>query len=439
MSLTQRPVRPEDFLAALTAVGADTPGGVFSIRAIFTRQPLGEWTFHNALCVLGEEGPDEPPAEIYRQFAFAQKQVRAPLTGIFESLATNGICMAEGLPALRFALQPLGWTEEIVPSHATRSGRPARRLMASVTTGSFFPESRLIDFHLPYRASAARYAREFLGLAASDSIEGRGGQFTIEVPDERGAIQFAEGSLSIRDSTVPLRLVGTINGDVPIDIGADEAVSYDASTVREVELWLLTQDHEVVDYVSGTEWPHKYQLPELAADREHQLLEFIGKGESEVCEFKPFIALESGKASEVEKTVCAFSNQRGGMLFIGVTDEGDVVGLARELARRPEDIEKATGDYETQVRTRLRETLKDNQCFSSTVAVISGTRVILVEVSRSQDINYFVKSDLAQMAYIRHGATNMKLSPPEMKARIEAAPRSMFQGLNLPFLRSDSQ
>jgi hypothetical protein len=46
---------PEDFLACLTAIGADNPFAVFSIRAIFSRQLLGEWTLHNAICVLCEE------------------------------------------------------------------------------------------------------------------------------------------------------------------------------------------------------------------------------------------------------------------------------------------------------------------------------------------------------------------------------------------------
>lgn len=104
-----------------------------------------------------------------------------------------------------------------------------------------------------------------------------------------------------------------------------------------------------------------------------------------------------------------------------MSDEGDIIGLARDLTRRLDELEKAVDDYEKEIRARLRESLKDNQCFTSRVTVIAGTRVVVVDVVTSQEVNYLVKSDLAQMAYIRHGATNMKLSPPDMKAKLDSA------------------
>jgi hypothetical protein len=61
------------------------------------------------------------------------------------------------------------------------------------------------------------------------------------------------------------------------------------------------------------------------------------------------------------------------------------------------------------------------------------------DVSRSREINYFVKFDLAQVAYIRHGATNMKLSPPETKAMIEAVLRSIPGGINVAPPGNDTQ
>jgi hypothetical protein len=61
------------------------------------------------------------------------------------------------------------------------------------------------------------------------------------------------------------------------------------------------------------------------------------------------------------------------------------------------------------------------------------------DVSRSREINYFVKFDLAQVAYIRHGATNVKLPPPEMKAMIEAVLRSIPGGINVAPPGNDTQ
>jgi hypothetical protein len=73
------------------------------------------------------------------------------------------------------------------------------------------------DSHtLPYRPSAADYVKEFLGFKAfHDANDGRKGEFTIEVPDSLGAIRFAGGLIN---PAVPLRLVGTIKGEIPVDV-----------------------------------------------------------------------------------------------------------------------------------------------------------------------------------------------------------------------------
>jgi hypothetical protein len=412
-------LRSEDLVAAFTGLGAYEMPLDGCIRALYTRQSQGEWKYCLGQCVLGRsEGEDR--TEVYRDFAFVSKAVQqVTIKALLESLSGSGIETDRILPPIRVAASHPNCSSEIVPSHETRSGASRRRFAASIESNSFFSEAQLMDYALPYHPSAARYAKEFLRLKATDSVDGRKGEFSIEVPDWRGAIRFAEGLISISNPAVPLRLVGTINGDIQIDVRNDTTADYYETYVRDVELWLLTKDSDVVDYISSTNWPYKYETPPQEAEQEQQLLEFIRKGESEICEFKRYIDLNNTKATEIEKTVCAFSNQRGGTLFVGITDEGDVVGLARELAKNPEDLDTAVADYEKDIRNRLRETLKDNQCFASRVATILGTRVIIVDVQPSQEVNFFVKSDLAQTAYIRHGGSSMKLSPPEMKAKIE--------------------
>jgi predicted HTH transcriptional regulator len=119
----------------------------------------------------------------------------------------------------------------------------------------------------------------------------------------------------------------------------------------------------------------------------------------------------------LEKTVCAFSNQRGGTLFIGVCDDGDIEGLAGDLARRGEAVDA------DDVRKRLRETLKDNQCFSLGVAKVADTQLVIVTVATSPDVNFLVKT---RTAYIRHGGSSMKLTAQELKAMIQSSGRSPF-------------
>jgi len=177
----------------------------------------------------------------------------------------------------------------------------------------------------------------------------------------------------------------------------------------------------VVDCLSTTEWPYRYDDKPEDSAHDDELLDMVRKGESETCEFKPYVNLNNAKATEIEKTVCAFSNQRGGTLFIGVTKEGDIVGLARDIWKHSDDLAKAIVEYEKEVRSRLRESLKDNQCFTTKVVNLLGTLIIVIEVLTTRETNYLVKSEHMHTAYIRHGATSMKMSPPEMKAKIEDA------------------
>jgi hypothetical protein len=428
MSTTQRPVLPENLVEAVTTLGSyDTPlDGC--IRVVFTRQPLGPWTYYIGQCVLaGGVGPDT--TEVYRNFAFVSKSIhQGTIKRLLDALAGAGIEMPQGLPPIRLPKTPPNWNEEIIPSHVTLARMAFRRFTASIESNAFFPDSQLLDYTLPYRPSAAAYVKEFLGFKAfHDTSDARRGELAIELPDRRGAIRFSGGLICITNPTTPLRLVGTLNGKVPVDVRNDGYVDYDECSAQHIELWLVTEESEIVDFISSTHWPHKYETATPESQREERLLQLIRRGEGEACEFKPYVDLNGSKAVELEKTVCALSNQRGGTLFIGVNDEGDIVGLARDIAKRGDEFEKALVKYEKDVRIRLRESLKDNRCFDLDVVNVSGTPLIVVEVQQARDVNYLVKSELAQTAYTRHGATSVKMSPPEIKAKSEGDAQSVLR------------
>lgn len=53
-----------------------------------------------------------------------------------------------------------------------------------------------------------------------------------------------------------------------------------------------------------------------------ELMKVISQGESETLEFKK----STGQLSEIGKCLCGFLNQKGGMVVIGITDQGKVIG-----------------------------------------------------------------------------------------------------------------
>jgi len=416
MVVTQRylfkPDGLESAAEALSIYGTPVDG---YIRAVYTRQEHAEWKYCMGQCVLGQDAADDR-REVYTAFAFVSKTLHcATLQKLVESLTgETGIEVAPDLPPLRLTASPPNWKEEIVPGHATASGIPARRFRVAIEANAVFANDQLIDYELPYRPSAEAYVKTFLGLNPRAAVDR--GEFTIDVPDRRGAIRMSDGRLSIVHPSVPLRLVGDIDG-TSVDLRNNGVLEIDDKNIRNVELWLLTHGSELVDYISTTHWPYKYEATPQEAAQEEALRNLIRQGESEMCEFKPYVDLSSQKAAEIEKTVCAFSNQRGGTLFIGVNDEGAVVGLAREVTKRGEDVGKAIEDYEKEIRARLREALKDNQCYSARLATVSGLQLIVIDVQRSAEVNYLVRSDIANIAFIRHGATNARMSPSEIQAK----------------------
>jgi hypothetical protein len=329
--------------------------------------------------------------------------------------------MPHDLPPILLPPGPLHWQEDIIPTHANASQWPFRRFTASIESSAFMPDGQLVDFELPYRPSAAAYIKEFMSFKAfHGDNDGRRGQFTVEILDRRGAIKFAGGLLSISKPTVSLRMTGHVDGTT-VDLRNDGVFEYDDTVPHDLDLWLLAEDSTPVDFRSTSDFQYRYEPPtperERARKQEERYRDLIGRGESEACEFKPHVEIHGSKAFEFEKTVCAFSNQKGGTLFIGVSKDGDVVGLARGLSKRPEGLEKGYAAYEAEVRTRLREFLRDNQCFDLSTVSIMGTRLIVVEVRPASDLNYVTQGESAETAFIRRGATSFKMSPPEIQAR----------------------
>ncbi|WP_129775578.1 AlbA family DNA-binding domain-containing protein [Peristeroidobacter soli] len=418
MITTQRYLHsPADLDSAAKALDVYEVQGAAYVRVIYTRQQDADWRYCIGQCLLGGK-IDGDARQDYPAFVFVSKAFNnITLKQLLEMLASaEGLEIAPDLPAVCLpATSPVRWREEIVPSHATKTGMPARRFRANVESNAVFSESQLIAFDQPYQPSAEHHAKAFLGLNPRDGLDR--GEFTIEVADRRGAISFADGRIAITGAVVPVRLVGKVNGKV-IDIAADAGATIDDRAITEVELWLLTNGNALIDFISTTHWPYKYAPTPQEAAREQERLALILGGESEICEFKPSVDLANDKASQLEKTVCAFSNQKGGTLFIGVSKEGEIEGVAGHAVRRGDDADSAIAAYAQAVRTHLREALKDNQCFEVKVASVADTQLVVVTVVKSPEINFLVKT---KVAYIRHGGTSVKLTPQEMKSMIEVS------------------
>lgn len=387
------------------------------VQAIYTRPQGGDWRF-----LLGQLRwvlEDEPGIdEIYRDYAYISRRVSGT-TGelLLNALAAKGYQIAPGFPPLKILGESTCWTEEIVPSDVTGRGFPARRYSARIEQNPSFFESQLIGYAAPFHRSAASHVKDFLGFSEYYSnSDARNGNFLIEVPDTRAAIVLEEDHLSIRASCGEYRLVGQIDGQEPIGLVGGVSIPIDTTNMKDVELWLITKDNEILDYRSSSTWPHRYE-PNVQTTAEAGFWALIQQGETETCEFKVFIDPgDRSKATEIEKAVCALSNLKGGTLFIGIDDGGEVVGLEKGLARLSgtRKTQVTCSDYMAAIRKRLRESLRNNQCFQVERAELFGLDIVVIKVGCSPDTNYLLNTS---QAYIRCGATSRRMSIPEIASK----------------------
>jgi len=128
---------------------------------------------------------------------------------------------------------------------------------------------------------------------------------------------------------------------------------------------------------------------------EKELKKLIAQGESETLEFKESLKL----LDELGETVSAFSNTKGGIILVGVSDQGKIIGVS--IGRNTiEDL----------VNYIKRHT--DSQIFPSVkVERIEGKDTVAIEISEAKEKPIFFKGH----AWKRVGKSNLALSASEIR------------------------
>ena len=118
------------------------------------------------------------------------------------------------------------------------------------------------------------------------------------------------------------------------------------------------------------------------------------------------VPVQGGKSNEVKMevviAVAAFANTKGGRLFVGVNDNGESVGLKRDLRQcggSSDKLESAIRDF---VHGKLKSLVDMKFDFS-------GEDYLVISVAKRRNPPVCVGDDV----YIRHGNSSRKLSPRE--------------------------
>ncbi|MEA1877992.1 MAG: putative DNA binding domain-containing protein, partial [Bacteroidota bacterium] len=129
-----------------------------------------------------------------------------------------------------------------------------------------------------------------------------------------------------------------------------------------------------------------------------ELLKVIEKGESERVEFKKSTA----QMERALKAMCSFLNHKGGAVYFGVSDNGDIVG---------QDVSDSTLKSISQ---KVRQKIKPEVCPRINVLEAGGKKVVEVAVAKGTNKPYYLDG----IAYNRAGSESPVIAPEEVNKKL---------------------
>jgi predicted HTH transcriptional regulator len=128
------------------------------------------------------------------------------------------------------------------------------------------------------------------------------------------------------------------------------------------------------------------------------LEEIVTLGEGYKTEFKATLPAPLA----VAKTICAFSNTKGGNIFVGINDTGMPIGVINK-------------DYELNKLEKALPILLPNPGVLVKVLTYKNSEIILIEVREGSEKPYYVKTGQTTQAYVRAGPVNLPANKRTLK------------------------
>ncbi|RJQ74159.1 MAG: hypothetical protein C4519_17185 [Desulfobacteraceae bacterium] len=199
-----------------------------------------------------------------------------------------------------------------------------------------------------------------------------------------------------------------------------------ADEIREIELWYCRRYPRLATAQGFmTEVQEKYADHLARCERimsmppgywnSHPVLRLIAKGESSQLEFKETLKFDistgqnnSELAKAALKTIAAMLNTSGGTLLIGISDAGEIKGVARDLQFcRHQNLD----GFELTLRDLLRDRLTPQPLEGVEIHFehLPEGDVCQIDVSRSSQVIY-----LDREVYVRDGNRSIKLEGPAL-------------------------
>lgn len=132
-----------------------------------------------------------------------------------------------------------------------------------------------------------------------------------------------------------------------------------------------------------------------------ETLEIIADGENSYIEFK----LQEIKAKDLAEEIIAFANSEGGTIFLGVNDDGEIVGVTER-------------NVEEKIINICRNNCIPNVIPKVSEVVIYNRKIVIISIAKGSDKPYYTSE---HNYYIRVGTTKRIASKEELLRLFEAS------------------
>ena len=137
--------------------------------------------------------------------------------------------------------------------------------------------------------------------------------------------------------------------------------------------------------------------------------------ESETVELKQVVV------DDIKKTIIAFANSAGGMLYVGVNDDGEVVGVPN------------SDDTLLKINNMIRDSITPDVTMfvQGSEEIVDGKSIIIITVQRGTERPYYLgaKGMRPEGVYIRHGAASVPTTNSAIRRMIKDTDGDSFENL----------
>jgi len=275
----------------------------------------------------------------------------------------------------------------------------------------------LVDYSNPPFQDAYHAISKWLDLFPFHrTSDARLGSVLVFLPEYRArikSIRYADKKLSLKaEFNIPKltdvrckAIIRTSSGQEiqsSLDFKTDETEFPLESPPDETYVYLVTSDNRILDTYEETVYRHSGRVRLIAnaiglADIEVLIL----AGENEVVEFKERVEEDKTK-KDLIRTAVAFANTKGGKIFIGISDNAEIIGVNREIEKDGES--KLKEKFDSILRDNVRKPLK----YSMEVRKVSDKSLLIIHVQEGEFKPYATRDN---EIFIRVGGTDRRPDP----------------------------